>query len=73
MQLSIYGPGNNKGPQALSRIESLLYDGVQLWICVPERNQDVGIDNGRHTPRSSRSHFTMAFLPEPICGLPMPR
>ena len=76
-QLSEHGRGHNKISAIECGVKSSPSGQSHPRVRVPQGDNDVRVDRGCHRqsmwPRISRSHRLMAFLPEGIPGLPMPR
>src|ERR1700752_2636411 len=63
-QLSEDRGGRDQGPASQCSVQCRLCSGAKAWVPIPESNNDIGINGGRHRPRSSRTHLIILFLPE---------
>ena len=74
-QLRVHDSRNNQGVLAPSIVQRLSGRYMQRIARVPQSHDDICVERRGHSsscPRSSRSHFCMAFRPFPIPGLPIP-
>ena len=54
-------------------LENRLGGQTESRISIPQDDNNIGINPGRHCPRSPRSHRRIPLRPDPISGFRIPR
>src|ERR1700739_218942 len=72
-QFGKYRRAQYQGTVFQSIVKGLLSGIANSRVAVPKGNDHIGIDRGRHRSRMARVQRMIAFFPEPIPRLPIPR